>query len=155
MKRCSSCKIEKDSDEFHRCTRRPDGLQNECKTCRSDRHSRTYAGRTERMRVGRIAYRRRLAAKVAELKQQPCTDCGGSFPACVMDFHHRDASTKVAAIARMIFTSSWPKIEAEIVKCDLLCANCHRIRTHGAVPERLTELPAKQFVVGSSPTSAS
>jgi hypothetical protein len=67
------------------------------------------------------------AAKVA-----PCTDCGNTFPPCAMDFHHRDPSTKKAAIARMVYTTAAIKvIDEEIAKCDLLCANCHRIRHHG------------------------
>lgn len=61
-------------------------------------------------------------------------DCGGEFPPYVMHFDHRDASTKVTEVSRMItrpniYTEE--DILAEIAKCDLVCANCHAIRTFG------------------------
>lgn len=57
-------------------------------------------------------------------------DCGQKFPPCAMDFDHRAGETKIADIARLINnTVPWEKIEAEMAKCDLVCANCHRIRT--------------------------
>jgi hypothetical protein len=45
----------------------------------------------------------------------------GSF-----DFHHRDPSTKQFAIGS--FTGAWETLLVEAEKCDLLCANCHRLR---------------------------
>lgn len=45
----------------------------------------------------------------------------------VLDFHHRDSSTKMYRIAHMIYRASQAKILAEIQKCDCLCSNCHRI----------------------------
>jgi len=58
-----------------------------------------------------------------------CMDCKGIFPDCVFDFHHRDPLMKTATIGSLI-THSWEKIKIELDKCDLLCANCHRIRHH-------------------------
>lgn len=58
-------------------------------------------------------------------------DCGGSFPSYVMQFDHRDPTTKVASLARL--SSGNFKLEtlkAEIEKCDAVCSNCHHIRTH-------------------------
>ena len=63
-----------------------------------------------------------------ELKGRPCTDCGGSFPYYVMDFDH--LGDKVALISRMT-TYGPEQVLAEVAKCDLVCANCHRIRTFG------------------------
>lgn len=82
-----------------------------------------------------MAWRRQrqeeYARRIAELKSRPCTDCGHSFPSCVMDFDHRDPLDKKFSIgiAAGSGTRSWESIAAEIVKCDLVCANCHRIRT--------------------------
>jgi hypothetical protein len=61
-------------------------------------------------------------------KDKPCMDCEQSFPYYVMDFDHRDGETKFRGLALMI-TESLVRIKAEIEKCDLICSNCHRIRT--------------------------
>jgi hypothetical protein len=69
--------------------------------------------------------------KIHDLKRKPCLDCGNNYPPCVMDFDHRDPSTKVNTISTMVKTYvPWPKILEEIDKCDLVCACCHRVRTH-------------------------
>lgn len=63
-----------------------------------------------------------------ELKNKPCMDCGISYPPCVMDFDHRDPSTKKRAVGSFV-NSSLAALQEEIAKCDLVCANCHRLRT--------------------------
>lgn len=71
-------------------------------------------------------YRERLAT----IKSVPCCDCGRSYPSFVMDFDHRDPTTKSFTLATAVTgTRSWESIEAEIAKCDIVCSNCHRIRT--------------------------
>jgi hypothetical protein len=62
-------------------------------------------------------------------KDKPCMDCGKRFPSFVMDFDHRDGVAKVDTIAVLVRKWSWARVQAEIEKCDLVCANCHRIRT--------------------------
>jgi hypothetical protein len=49
-----------------------------------------------------------------------------------MDFDHRPGETKCfnLSIAAGQTRLSWEKMEAEIAKCDVVCANCHRERTH-------------------------
>ena len=54
--------------------------------------------------------------------------CGGRFAQCAMDFDHRDPSTKVRGVTRMI-NGSTDRMLAEAAKCDIVCANCHRLRT--------------------------
>ena len=149
MKWCPSCETEKTDSEFHKEAKRKDGLASQCKTCRSKHYQNTYPGKKDQIRRNVEAYRLVLATQVNALKTGPCMDCGGRFPPCAMDFDHRDGDTKLASVSRLIAASSWARIEAEIAKCDLVCANCHRIRTferlQGAVPERPTELSAKQL----------
>lgn len=67
---------------------------------------------------------------VAAVKSYPCEDCSQSFPPCVMQFDHRDPSKKEDNVARIVKNGSWSKLQEEILKCDLVCANCHAIRTH-------------------------
>lgn len=58
-------------------------------------------------------------------------DCNQRFPAPCMEFDHREPSTKRRAVANMVSQGqSWQTILEEIAKCDLVCANCHRIRHH-------------------------
>ena len=63
---------------------------------------------------------------VDSLKSKPCTDCKGVFPPECMDFDHiRD---KLFEVSRLKHQSA-DRLLAEIAKCELVCANCHRIRT--------------------------
>jgi hypothetical protein len=64
-----------------------------------------------------------------ELREVPCADCGGRFPPCAMDFDHRDPRTKRAAVTRMVGRAGVQRILDEKSKCDIVCANCHRLRT--------------------------
>jgi hypothetical protein len=60
----------------------------------------------------------------------PCADCQQSYPHYVMDFDHvhGEKLANVADITRV--NHSRKKVWDEIAKCELVCANCHRIRTH-------------------------
>lgn len=74
--------------------------------------------------------RARQVAKVNEWVRQyksenPCTDCGQKFHYCQMDFDHLE--DKEFNIATM--KSSISRIQEEIKKCELVCSNCHRLRT--------------------------
>lgn len=56
-----------------------------------------------------------------------CSKCGNDDKR-VMEFHHRDPNAKDGAVKRMVFDlKSKASIELEVAKCDMLCANCHRI----------------------------
>jgi hypothetical protein len=56
----------------------------------------------------------------------PCLDCGEHDPV-VLEFDHlRD---KLFSIGQELSRRSWPSILAEIEKCQVVCANCHRRRT--------------------------
>ena len=154
MKMCYGCNTEKDESEFHKETKRKDGLATQCKACRSAWYKKTYPTRAARFRETNNARRLELRDKINELKQQPCKDCGQSFPPYVMDFDHRGNEEKKGNIARLVTQSvSWATMAEEIAKCDLVCANCHRIRTYkrrlhkklDAVLKWLTGPPAKRL----------
>ena len=141
MKRCCNCRQEKPSDEYHKCSGRPDGLQNECKSCRSVRHKNTWGPERQAAQLkSNTARREERLTKIAELKSVPCMDCGGKFLPCAMDFDHRPGETKISGVAELVQAQvAWSVIEAEIVKCDIVCSNCHRVRTwqrnHGSMTE--------------------
>lgn len=73
------------------------------------------------------ARNQRRKALLDDLKNQPCADCGGSFPAECMDFDHVSGQ-KVANVSAML-SFSLDRLLAELDKCDVVCSNCHRIRT--------------------------
>lgn len=53
-----------------------------------------------------------------------CKVCGEKHPAC-LEFHHRDQTQKEFQIAQSC-RKSLSRLQAEIAKCDVLCANCHK-----------------------------
>ena len=75
-------------------------------------------------------YWRAQSRMLERLKQQPCTDCGGSFPPCAMDFDHQDPGQKRYTVSRMIGRAGSERIMAEVAKCDIVCSNCNRDRTY-------------------------
>lgn len=88
--------------------------------------------RNERYRESnRLSAARRYAQRrkwLSQQKDRPCMDCGGRFLPCQMEFDHRDASDKRFIIGPSLHRSIRALLE-EIAKCDLVCANCHRLRT--------------------------
>ena len=85
--------------------------------------------KAEYQRTYMRGYFLRRRQQIAEIKEaHPCADCGNFFPYFVMDFDHVRGS-KEQAISRMIGCNI-DRIMDEIDKCDLVCANCHRFRTH-------------------------
>lgn len=66
-------------------------------------------------------------ADVDDLKNAPCLDCGQHFPPVAMDFDHVRGEKRFF-VSRM-WRYSWENVLAEVAKCDLVCANCHRMRT--------------------------
>ena len=58
----------------------------------------------------------------------PCSACGNKYHFCQLDFNHIDPSTKRYELWR-VTTQSLVSIKAEIAKCELICANCHREKT--------------------------
>lgn len=72
--------------------------------------------------------RRKLWQYFAE---HPCVDCGETDPV-VLEFDHREDEVKRFNIADRMGAqrlTSWANIQAEIAKCDVRCANCHRRKT--------------------------
>src|SRR3990167_3136841 len=62
-------------------------------------------------------------------KNVPCTDCGKCYPSYVMDFDHV-RGIKVKPVGSMLNQTRLDKVLDEIAKCEVVCSNCHRERTH-------------------------
>ncbi len=82
----------------------------------------------DKVKVFRASVRAARRAWMDQLKSGPCVDCKNTYPPCVMDFDHVRGE-KFKNLAAM---PGYPEdiILEEIAKCDLICSNCHRIRTH-------------------------
>lgn len=68
----------------------------------------------------------RMKLLLAYFEDNPCTDCGETDPV-VLEFDHlRD---KLFDIGTAFAGRRWADVLAEIGKCEVVCANCHRRRT--------------------------
>jgi hypothetical protein len=94
-------------------------------------YQRNRERRTQQITAYKKRRRQQLREWVAGLKLA-CIRCGERDYRC-LDFHHVDPTQKEFCIAHAIH-SCYPKsrIEEEIDKCVLLCANCHR-KEHASI----------------------
>jgi hypothetical protein len=66
---------------------------------------------------------------VAQTKlERGCVDCGYKKHAVALDFDHLPGFEKTAAVSNLL-SCTRARILAEIAKCEVVCANCHRVRT--------------------------
>lgn len=133
MKWCPCCERKLDESLFLKNRSKSDGIGSICRTC-SNAVNRSYL---ERKRE-----------QIDRLKDRPCSDCGGKFPPVCMDFDHRDRLTKTENVSKLV-SRRYELILQEIEKCDLVCANCHRIRTQS----RLDHIPIPESSSGKTPAS--
>jgi len=67
---------------------------------------------------------------LSRVKSNPCTDCGYTFIVEAMTFDHSPGSKKYPIFQLASHpTASLDKLISEILKCDLVCVGCHRLRT--------------------------
>lgn len=133
MKRCCTCKRELPFSAFNRNRSVKDGLQYSCRECKKQIDRQHYASSPKRQRLIREsndARRQERADAVNAIKaERGCTDCGEDDP-IVLDFDHI-LDNKEHNVANLVsHTKAWDVIQAEIDKCEVVCANCHRRRTH-------------------------
>lgn len=132
MKMCGTCGETKELSSF---ARRGKGHQAKCKACNTDYQKAHYEANKDVYKQRRKVARDAIALWVREYKEaKGCMDCGGTFPFFVLDLDHRGDEQKVAAVSRMITdTGSLRLVKREVEKCDVVCANCHRVRTYERV----------------------
>lgn len=108
----------------------PEGFGNGgywCKPCVSSYGKDLYAKNADRYKATAKASAKRRREWIWEMKSGPCTDCGQTFHPVAMDFDHTDDG-KLFSVSRN-YRFSLARLQAEIAKCELVCANCHRVRT--------------------------
>jgi hypothetical protein len=82
--------------------------------------------------VARIAQRRRNNAEwVRSFKiHHGCADCGYNTEPHLLQFDHLPGTVKTANVSALVSENrSLKKIQAEVAKCEVVCAACHKIRT--------------------------
>ena len=104
-----------------------------CRPCRAAYKQEHYAANKRRY-VDQARHRKRVLAEQRTLylldyfADHPCADCGERDP-MVLEFDHLDEHEKVFDVGHALPFRAWSSILAEIAKCDVVCANCHRRRT--------------------------
>ena len=142
---CQRCGEDVPVAEFSFKNKRLGSRHPVCKRCHSAYARNHYKNNAPKYKESASRSRPRQTARNktwvhAQKAGRACLDCGGSFPAVCMDFDHIEGSAKVDSISRMMSTTvvSLKRLAEEVAKCDLVCSNCHRIRTyrrlHGAAP---------------------
>ena len=95
---------------------------------------RTYADRREELIRAVAKRRRKIKVLALEYKGGKCQVCGYMKYQGALDLHHlRD---KKFGLGDKGYTRAWTTIQAELDKCVLVCANCHREIEGG-----ITQLP--------------
>lgn len=128
-KMCSICKTEKELNEFAKNSTRKDGLQDRCRACHSLYVKEHYKKNTSYYRdKAKIRNKKVRVSNLDKLfdylSTHPCMDCGET-DIIVLEFDHI-FDNKSYNIAEMTGNKRWDEIEAEIEKCEVRCANCHR-----------------------------
>jgi ArsR family metal-binding transcriptional regulator len=105
------------------------GYQNWCKLCMSANTMERYEEDKIKFNKRNATYKRHKLLQVYKyLQTHPCVDCGEDR-VVVLEFDHLDGSNKLMSIAQLCNGYSWKTIKKEIDKCEVVCANCHKIRT--------------------------
>jgi hypothetical protein len=127
---CTKCQCKKDLLSFPAKKKSKDGHASWCRDCFKASWEKRYYENHQHYRDSHNRSRNQIREQNARmvfehLSKHPCIKCGESDPV-VLEFDHRDESEKTESVSNLIRNSSWMRIELEIKKCDVLCANCHR-----------------------------
>ncbi len=97
-----------------------------------------YPKNKEIQRKRNKAWQEYIRKKIDEYKMQHgCRNCGYCLHPAALDFHHlKDKSFMISQVRTMHIR--WDKIKVEIDKCEILCANCHRLETAGYFNGRIS-----------------
>lgn len=128
MKRCFKCKTEKPINQFNKNRTRLDQLQHTCNDCiKKYQHEWYLKNKTHvfnKTKANRLKTRQQFHNY---LKGKSCVDCGINN---IIVLHFDHLKDKKGRISKMVLGGySWNSIKKEISKCEIVCSNCHMIRT--------------------------
>ena len=118
MKPCIKCGEHKAHDEF-RVKVNGTGLRSEGNICRPCESQDS---------MERTRYKREVLKRHKKIKG--CAICGYREHAVALDYDHRDPAKKSFTIGQSASNKGLRTLAKEIAKCDVLCSNCHRVKTH-------------------------
>lgn len=128
-KKCYTCQTIKPLEEFNKNKCKKDGLNSICKKCSRKRSKQYYQDNKEKHRKETQKRRIYILTQNKEWIRQykldyGCKYCDEKEPSCLV-FHHI-TNNKEKTISRMIGEGyGLKKIQLEISKCIVVCANCH------------------------------
>lgn len=109
---CSKCGKELPIDQFYWKDKKAGRRRSECRNCHNN--------------YVKIKYKERKDNLINLKGEQGCAKCGEKR-GYLLDYHHLDPSQKEYTISRLTAGQcSAEKLEKELSKCIILCANCHR-----------------------------
>lgn len=128
-KYCKKCDKDKPIDEFRIKNKITGVRQSHCNQCQRNYTKEHYCkNKSYYLNKARKHDQKRIDWLREYKEGKPCTDCGIIYPFYVMQFDHlRDKIESVSLMARLVGKD---KLLEEINKCELVCANCHAIRTY-------------------------
>ena len=135
-KNCRICKQNRPIEDYTKCSRSSDQFGYECKNCRTVIFKKYYLANKTKQSKKAVDWKRKKRNEAFDYIKAikavtPCVDCKIQYPPYVMDFDHRDPTIKLFSIGSMAkFRATLEDVKTEIAKCDIVCANCHRMRTH-------------------------
>ena len=137
MKTCTRCGQEKPPSYFAvkgKYKNRETKRQSWCKECNRSYQRQHYLDNRETYIKNATSYTKKMREIAFEFTRQlkentPCKDCNKSFHFSAMDFDHlEDKSFSIGDACSNGY--SIERIKEEIAKCEIVCSNCHRIRTY-------------------------
>lgn len=136
LKRCAICNEHFPTHQFNRRRKSTDGLQPHCRECNRIAcrayYLRNPSKHVRDVRANNDQYiARNREVVLAHLFANPCVDCGESDPT-VLEFDHVRGEKEGEVPRLAAVPVRHERLVAEIAKCEIRCANCHRRRT-GAV----------------------
>jgi hypothetical protein len=133
MRTCSTCGVEKPLEEFPFRSDRPTVRYGTCRDCKRLYARKHYAANTDYYKDKASRQRTRQQVDnfrdlITYLRAHPCIDCGET-DVRVLQFDHIDPSLKSRDVSVMVRSCQWSRVLEEIEKCEVRCANCHRLKT--------------------------
>lgn len=145
---CNKCGLARPADEFPLEKNRKGVavMRKQCRECRNayhkryreanpeyfkEAHEKNRDHRIETMVLTNLRRRHERYTFLQQCKSVPCCDCGKQYPPVAMDFDHRDPASKLMDVSMLAKRGApWSTLVAEIAKCDVVCRNCHALRTY-------------------------
>ena len=130
MKRCQKCHVEKDEEEYVWRWKALGKRDDICKECRKAYNKEYFNGPAKEKHLQQVNERKQHAREFAReyvlsyLVTHPCSECGEA-DIRVLEFHH--VGEKSHTVSHLVGSGvSVERIQQELDKCIVLCANCHR-----------------------------